>query len=155
MEHRVTGCSRCYPARYFGNMEGLEGLETKGFWTAASAHVLRLPSIVVQVFKVLASLEKYIKIPENYFRKIRCFPKDTACFRAVSGGRKLPRKFPERTRSFQVSRVRRACGKYLRAAERCGWAMSHPSTPACMTTLAPQNIATKNPPSARTAVAGF
>ena len=58
---------QCYPARYFGNLEGLEGLETKGFWTAASAHALHLPSIIVQVFKVLASSEKYVKIPKNSF----------------------------------------------------------------------------------------
>ena len=80
---------QCYLARYFRNLEGLEGLEgleTKGFWTAASAHALRLPSIVAQVFKVLASSEKYVKIPENYFQKVRCLPKDPACFQAVSGG---------------------------------------------------------------------
>ena len=52
---------QCYLAKYFGNPEGLEGSEMKGFWTAASAHVLCLPSIIVQVFKVLASLEKYAK----------------------------------------------------------------------------------------------
>ena len=63
----VTGCSRYYPARYFRNLEGLEGSEMKGFWTAASAHALCLPSIVVQVFNVLTSSEKYVKIPETYF----------------------------------------------------------------------------------------
>ena len=112
---------QCYPARYFGNLEGLEGLETKGFWTVASAHVLHLPSIVVQVFKVLASSEKYVKLPENYFQKVRCFPKDPACFQAVSSGRKQHRMFPQWTKGFRVSRVRRARGKYLQAAERCRW----------------------------------
>ena len=97
-----TGCSRCYPARYFGNLEGLEGSETKGFWTAASAHMLRLPSIVVQVFKVLTSSEKYVKIPENYFRKVRCFPKDSGRFRVVSGTRNLRRGLPERSKSCTV-----------------------------------------------------
>ena len=55
------------PTRCFNNLEGLEGLETKGFWTAASAHALHLPSIIdlVQVFTVLKSSGKYIKIPEN------------------------------------------------------------------------------------------
>ena len=72
------GLLQCYPARYFGNPGGLEGSETKSFWTVASAHALCLPSIIVQVFKVLASSEKYVKIPENYFRKVRCFPKDPA-----------------------------------------------------------------------------
>ena len=48
----VMGCSRCYLARYFGNLEGLEGSEMKGFWTAASAHALHLPSIIVQVFTI-------------------------------------------------------------------------------------------------------
>ena len=56
---------QCYPTRYFRNPEGLEGLETKGFWTAASAHVLCLPSIIVQVFKVLASSEKIQKNTEK------------------------------------------------------------------------------------------
>ena len=115
------GLLQCYPARYFGNLEGSEGLEMKGFWTAASAHALCLPSIIVQVFKVLTSSEKYVKIPENYFQKVRCFPKDSGCFQAVSGGRKLRRRFPERSKSFPVSRVRRKLGKYLQAAERCGW----------------------------------
>ena len=50
------GLLQCYPARYSGNLEGLECSETKGFWTVASAHALHLPSIVVQVFKVLTSL---------------------------------------------------------------------------------------------------
>ena len=83
----------------------MEGSETKGFWTAASAHALRLPSIVVQVFKVLTSSGKYIKIPENYFRKVRCFPKDSGMFQVVSGGRNLRGRLPERTKSFRVSRV--------------------------------------------------
>ena len=99
----------------------MEGSETRGFWTAASAHALRLPSIIVQVFKVLASSKKYIKIPENYFRKVICFPKDPVCVRAVSGGGNVPRRFPEWTKSFRVSRVRRARRKYLRATERCRW----------------------------------
>ena len=112
----VWDCYRllqCYLARYFGNLEGLEGLEMKGFWTAASAHALHLPSIIVQVFKVLASSEKYIKLLEIYFRKVRCFPKDPSCFQAVSSGRNLPRRFPEQTKSFSVSRVQRALRKYL------------------------------------------
>ena len=104
---------QCYPARYFGYMEGLEGLETKGFWTVASAHVLCLPSIVVQVFKVLTSSEKYVKIPEIYFQKVRCFPKDPTCFQAFSCGRNLPRRFLEQTKSFLVLRVRRVPRKYL------------------------------------------
>ena len=86
---------QCYPARYFGNPEGLEGSETKGFWTVSSAHALCLPSIVVQVFKVLASSEKYVEIPKNYFQKVRCFPKDSSRFWAVSCGRKLRRRLPE------------------------------------------------------------
>ena len=96
------GLLQCYPARYFRNPEGLEGLETKGFWTVASAHALRLPSIVVQVFKVLESSEKYVKIPENYFRKVRCFPKDSGRFRVVSGGRNLCGGLPERSKSCAV-----------------------------------------------------
>ena len=64
MEDRGTNHDS-YLARYFGNPEGLEGLEMKVFGTVASAHVLCLPSIIVQVFKVLASLEKYVRIPEN------------------------------------------------------------------------------------------
>ena len=59
------GLLQCYPARYFRNPEGLEGSEMKGFWTMASACVLCLAPIIVQVFKVLTSLEKYVKIPEN------------------------------------------------------------------------------------------
>ena len=93
---------QCYPARYFGNLEGLEGLETKGFWTVASAHMLRLPSIVVQVFKVLASSEKYVKIPKNYFRKVRCFPKDSGRFQVVSCGRNLRGGLPELSKSCAV-----------------------------------------------------
>ena len=111
---------QCYPARYFRNLEGLEGSETKGFWTAASAHVLCLPSIIVQVFKVLTSLEKYRKIPKNWLQKVRCFPKDPTHFQAVSGGRNLPRRFPEWTKSFPVLSVWRVPGKYLWAAERYG-----------------------------------
>ena len=68
MDEMVGMCYRllqCYPARCFRNPEGLEGSETKGFWTVASAHALHLPSIVVQVFKVLESSEKYVK-----YRKI-------------------------------------------------------------------------------------
>ena len=110
----VTLCYRllqCYPARYFRNLEGLEGSETKGFWTAASAHVL--PSIVVQVFKVLTSSEKYVKIPENYLRRVRCLQRDSACFWAVSGHRNLPRRLPEWTKSVPMSRVERVLGKYL------------------------------------------
>ena len=91
-----------YPARYFGNPEGLEGSEMKGFWTVASAHVLCLPSIVVQVFKVLTSSEKYVKIPENYFRKVRCFPKDSGRFRVVSGGRNICGGLPESSKSCMV-----------------------------------------------------
>ena len=80
----------------------MEGSEMKGFWTVASAHALRLPSIVVQVFKVLASSEKYVKIPENYFRKVRCFPKDSGRFRVVSGGRNIRGGLPERSKSCAV-----------------------------------------------------
>ena len=61
------GLLQCYLTRYFRNLEGLEGLEMKGFWTVASAHVLCLPSIIVQVFKVFTSSERYVKIPENCF----------------------------------------------------------------------------------------
>ena len=92
----------------------------KGFWTVASAHVLHLPSIIVQVFKVLASSEKYIKIPENYFRKLRCFPRVPNSFWMAAWGRNLPRRFPEQRKSFLVSRVQRVLGKYPGAAERCG-----------------------------------
>ena len=73
MTMEVTLCYRllqCYPTRYFIDPEGLEGSEMKGFWTVDSAHVLHLPFIIVQVFKVLASSEKYVSIPENYFRKV-------------------------------------------------------------------------------------
>ena len=118
----VMGCSSATRLGISGNPGGLEGSETKGFWTVASAHALRLPSIVVQVFRVLASSEKYVKIPENYFRKVRCFPKDSGRFRVVSGGRNLRGRLPEWTKSFRVSRVRKGLGKYLWAAERCGWA---------------------------------
>ena len=115
------GLLQCYPARYFGNMEGLEGSETKGFWTVASAHVLRLPSIVVQVFKVLASSEKYVKIPENYFQKVRCSPKDSSRFWVVSGGRNLRRGLLERSKSCTVSRVRKVLRK-ISACCRIIWA---------------------------------
>ena len=57
------GLLQCYQAKYFRNLEGLEGSEMKGFWTAASAHALCLPSIIVQVFKVLTSSKKYVEIP--------------------------------------------------------------------------------------------
>ena len=98
-----------------------EGLETKGFWTVASAHVLHLPSIVVQVFKVLASSEKYVKLPENYFQKVRCFPKDPACFQAVSSGRNLRGGLPERSKSCTVSRVRKVLQK-ISASRGMIWA---------------------------------
>ena len=67
------GLLQCYPARYFGNLEGLEGSEMKGFWTAASAHALHLPSIIVQVFKVLASSEKYVKNTRKLLPKGKMF----------------------------------------------------------------------------------
>ena len=117
----VMGCSRCYLARYFGNPEGLEGSETKGFWTVASAHTLRLPSIVVQVFKVPASSERYVKIPKNYFRKVRCFPKDSDRFRVVSSGRNLRGGLPEWSKSCTVSRVRKVLRK-ISASRGMIWA---------------------------------
>ena len=115
------GLLQCYPARYFGNPEGLEGLETKGFWTVASAHTLCLPSIVVQVFKVLASSEKYVEIPENYFRKVRCFPKDSGRFWVVSGGRNLRGGLPEQSKSCTVSRVQKVLRK-ISASRGMIWA---------------------------------
>ena len=99
---KCYGLLQCYLARYLGNPEGLEGLEMKGFWTVASAHALCMPSIVVQVFKVLTSSEKYVEIPENYFRKVGCFPKDSSRFPVVSGGRNLCGVLPERSKSCTV-----------------------------------------------------
>ena len=95
-------------------------MEMKGFWTAASAHVLCLPSIIVQVFKVLASLERYVKLLENYFQKVRCFQRVSNSFWTVSRGRNLPRRFPEWGKSFPVLRVWGVLGKYLGAMEICG-----------------------------------
>ena len=57
----------CYPNRKYGTRKGLE---SKGFWTAASAHALRLPSIVVQLFEAQEKSEKY-KV--NCFRKAEGF----------------------------------------------------------------------------------
>ena len=118
---RCYGLLQCYPARYFGIPEGLEGLEMKGFWTAASAHALHLPSIVVQVFKVLESSAKYVKIPKTYFRKVRCFPKDSGRFRVVSGGRNLRGGLPERSKSCTVLRVRKVLRK-ISASHGMIWA---------------------------------
>ena len=95
-------------------------MEMKGFWTVASAHALCLPAIVVQVFKVLTTSEKYVKIPENYFQKVRCCQRVPDSFLAVSRGRNLPRRFPVQKMSILVSRVQRVLGKYLSATERCG-----------------------------------
>ena len=97
------GLLQCYLARYFRNPDGLEGSEMEGFWTMASAHVLHLPSIVVQVFKVLASSEKYLKIPKNYFWKVRCFSKDFVRFWVVSGRRNLRRRLPKQSKSCSVA----------------------------------------------------
>ena len=112
------GLLQRYPARYFGNPEGLE---MKGFWTVASAHALCLPSIIVQVFKVLASSEKCVKIPENYFQKVRCFPKDSGSFRVVSGGRNLRGGLPERSKSCTVLQVRKVLRK-ISASHGMIWA---------------------------------
>ena len=53
----------------------------RGFWTVASAHVLHLLSIVVQVF---SSSEKYGKTCENYFQEVECFQGDSGSFRMDS-----------------------------------------------------------------------
>ena len=92
----------------------------QGFWTAASAPALRLPSIVVQVFKVLASSEKYVKLPENYFRKVRCFSKDSVRFQVVTGRRNLHRRLLKWSMSCSVSQVWKVLGKYLGAMDRYG-----------------------------------
>ena len=99
------GLLQCYLA-YFRNPEGLKGLETKGFWTAASAHALHMLSIIVPVFKVLTSSENYVKIPARKLHpKGKMFPKSSQQFPGISGGRNLPRRFPEQRKSFPVSRV--------------------------------------------------
>ena len=60
----VVSVMGCFSATQLGISEIWKALKA---WKqrvsgAASAHALRLPSTVVQVFKVLASSEKYIKI---------------------------------------------------------------------------------------------
>ena len=119
--YAVMGCSSATQLG-ISETEGLEGLEMNSFWIAASACALCLPSIVVHVFKVLATSEKYVKIPENYFQKVQCFSKDSSRFQVVSSGRNLRRRPLKWRKSYPASRVQKVLRQYLWAAERYGTA---------------------------------
>ena len=70
--------------------------ETKGFWTSASAHVLCLPSIVVQLFEARKKSEKY---------KVNCFQKAEGFERVL---RKIPR-VSNGSKKLRASRRGRKC----------------------------------------------
>ena len=56
--YTITSRALGYPT----HRSGLVVLESRGVWTEASAHVLRQPSVAVQVFQVICGYMRSLKV---------------------------------------------------------------------------------------------